>query len=86
MRNRRLVETRFVPFSAAGLDRLGSPSMQERQKRIVVGTLLLQRLSRQAGDKAGHQPGLETQFNHRNQRAILLKGDEGSAQVVHRLS
>src|ERR1700694_5404014 len=65
---------------APSLDRLGPPSMQQRQNRIRVGTLLLQRLSGQAGDKASHQPGLETQFNDRNQRAILLKGDEGSAQ------
>src|SRR5712691_9788397 len=77
---------------AAGFDRLVPPSMQQCQKRFRIGTLLLQWRSFEAGNNTPDQPGLETQFNHRNQRAILIKGDEGSAQIVpfhgalHRLS
>ena len=77
------LEGHHNPFDlAAGFDRLLPPAIQKLHNRFRISTLLLQRLPGEAGNKTGNQPRLQTQFNHRNQRAILIKGDEGSAQIV----
>ena len=67
----------------AALDGLAPPSVQERRQRFPVRGRSLQRLTRQPGNKAGHKPALQAQFDDRNQRAILVEGDEGPAQIVH---
>src|SRR5437899_6427104 len=43
---------------------------------------LLARLTLNAGKHAGNQPARLTQLNDGNDRAILVQGDEGPAQVV----
>jgi hypothetical protein len=76
-------ERHYHPLDlAVRFDRFASPAMKQRQKRVFIGVLLLQRLPCQSRDKTGNQPALETQFDHCNQRAILFEGDEGSAQIV----
>ena len=67
---------------AAGLDGLLAPAMQQRQQPLRIGRLFLERLAQHAGHQTRHQPSLETQFDHRHNRAILIKGDEGAAQIV----
>src|SRR5262249_44969368 len=43
---------------------------------------LLARLTLNAGKHAGNQPARVAQLDHGNDRAILVQGDEGSAQIV----
>ena len=66
----------------AGLARLVTPAMQQRQQGFGVRTLLLQGLAGNAGNQPSNQPSLATQFDHRNKRAILIEGDEGPAQII----
>ena len=66
----------------AGFARLLAPATKQRQQPIRISGLLLERLALHAGHQTRHQPRVETQFDHRHNRAILIKGDEGSAQIV----
>ena len=66
----------------AGLDGLVAPAMQQSQEPLRIGRLILERLAHHAGHQTRHQPGLKTEFDHRHNRAILIKGGEGAAQIV----
>ena len=67
---------------AAGLHRLGPPAIHQRHKSFLIAAQPLQRLTLKPGNKARHKPALQTQLDHRNQRPILIKGDEGLAQII----
>ena len=55
------------------------PAIDQPQQRIRISVKLLQRLPLEAWYEASNQPFLQTQFNNSHKRAILIKGDEGSA-------
>ena len=57
------------------------PAPQQPQQRLLVRLELLERLPREARDDPGHQPAGLAQFDDRDQRAVLVQGDEGPAQV-----
>ena len=67
---------------AAGLDRLVAPAMQHGKQSFWARLQLLARLTLNAGNHAGNQPARLAQLDDGNDRAILIQGDEGSAQVV----
>jgi hypothetical protein len=67
---------------AAGPDRLIPPAMQQAKKPFWARLELLVRLTLNAGKHAGNQPARLAQLNDGNNRAILVQGDEGPAQVV----
>src|SRR5438552_10644351 len=74
---------------AAGPDRLIPPAMQQAKQPFWARLQLLARLTLNAGKHAGNQTARLAQLNDGNDRAILVQGDEGPAQVVrlalHRL-
>src|SRR5437588_8547134 len=67
---------------AAGPDRLIPPAMQPAKQSFRARFELLARLTFNAGKHAGNQPARLAQLNDGNDRAILVQGDEGPAQVV----
>src|SRR5215470_15658629 len=67
---------------AAGPDRLIPPAMQQSQQPFWARLQLFARLTLNAGKHTGNQPARVAQLDHGNDRAILVQGDEGSAQVV----
>src|SRR5437764_15150838 len=67
---------------AAGPDRLIPPAMQQAKQPFWARLELLARLTLNAGKHAANQPARVAQLDHGNNRAILVQGDEGSAQVV----
>src|SRR6185503_2247645 len=67
---------------AAGLDRLVAPAMQQAKQPFCTRLQLLAWLTLNAGKHAGNQPARVAQLDDDNDRAILVQGDEGSAQVV----
>jgi hypothetical protein len=67
---------------AAGPDRLFLPAMQEAKQPFWARLELLARLTLNAGKHAGNQPARLAQLDDGNDRAILIQGDEGPAQVV----
>src|ERR1700757_4468211 len=67
---------------AAGPDRLIPPAMQQSKQPFWARLQLFARLTLNAGKHAGNQPARLAQLDHSNDRAILVQGDEGSAQVV----
>jgi hypothetical protein len=67
---------------AAGPDRLIPPAMQQAKQPFWARLQLLARLTLNAGKHAGNQPARLAQLDDGNDRAILVKGDEGPAQVV----
>src|SRR5438105_8544287 len=67
---------------AAGLDRLIAPAMQQGKQPFWARLQLLARLTLNAGKHAGNQPARRAHLDHGNDRAILVQGDEGPAQVV----
>src|SRR5438270_8112618 len=67
---------------AAGPDRLIPPAMQQGKQPFWAWFELLARLTLNPGKHAGNEPGRLAQLDDRNDRAILVQGDEGSAQVV----
>src|SRR5215813_14761874 len=67
---------------ATGPDRLIPPAMQQSKQPFWARRQLFARLTLNAGKHAGNQPARVAQLNHGNDRAILVQGDEGSAQVV----
>src|SRR5438874_9803993 len=56
--------------------------MQQAKQSFCVRLQLLARLTLNAGKHAGNQPARLAQLDDGNDRAILVQGDEGSAQVV----
>src|SRR3954453_22565982 len=78
---------------ASRLGRLVPPAMQEAEQGVLVRLELLQRVAIEARHDAGDEPARAAQLDDGDQRAVLLEGDEGPAQVValrhgapHRLS
>src|SRR6516165_1221821 len=67
---------------AAGFDRLISPAMQQGKQPFGARLQLLARLTLNAGKHTANQPTRLAQFDDGNDRAILVQGDEGPAQVV----
>src|SRR5437868_5446179 len=67
---------------AAGLDRLVAPTMQHAKQPFWARLQLLARLALNAGKHTGNQPTRLAHLDDGNDRAILVQGDEGSAQVV----
>src|SRR5271170_3776934 len=68
--------------SAAGPDRLIPPAMQQGKQLFWARLQLLARLTLNPGKHAANQPARLAQFDDGDDRAILVQGDEGSAQVV----
>src|SRR5580692_10771887 len=67
---------------AAGLDRLVTPAMQHAKQPFCTRLQLLARLALNAGKHTGNQPTRLAHLDDGNDRAILVQGDEGPAQVV----
>src|SRR5438105_9516964 len=68
--------------SAAGPDRLILPAMQHGKQLFWARLQLLAWLPLNSGKHAADQPARLAQLDDGNDRAILVQGDEGSAQVV----
>src|SRR5215813_12860583 len=67
---------------AAGPDRLIPPAVQQSKQPLWVRLKLLAQLTLNAGKHAANQPARLAQLDDGNDRAILVQGDEGPAQVV----
>src|SRR6202049_2452424 len=67
---------------ATGPDRLIAPAMQQAKQPFGIRLQLLARLTLNAGKHTGNQPARLAHLDDGNDRAILVQGDEGSAQVV----
>jgi hypothetical protein len=67
---------------AAGADRLIPPAMQQPKQLFWARFQLLARLTLNIRNDAANQPALLAQLDDGNDRAILVQGDEGPAQVV----
>src|SRR6476646_3209462 len=65
-----------------GPDRLIAPAMQQTKQPFGIRLQLLARLTLNAGEHPGNQPTRLAHLDHGNDRAILVQGDEGPAQVV----
>jgi hypothetical protein len=66
----------------AGPDRLIPPAMQQSKQPFGARLQLFARLTFDARNNAADQPARVAQLNDGNDRAILVQGDEGSAQVI----
>ena len=67
---------------ATGPDRLIPPAMQQSKQPFWARLQLFAWLSSNAGKHTGNQPARVAQLDDGNDRAILVQGDEGSAQVI----
>src|ERR1700741_4302107 len=67
---------------AAGLDRLVAPAMQQAKQPFCTRLQLLARLALNAGKHTANQPTRLAHLDDGNDRAILVQGNEGPAQVV----
>jgi hypothetical protein len=56
--------------------------MQQAKQSFWVRLQLLARLTLNAGKHTANQPARVAQLDHGNDRAILVQGDEGSAQSL----
>src|SRR5215470_2504713 len=68
--------------SAAGPNRLIPPAMQQGKQPFWARFQFLAGLTLNAGNDTANQPARLAQLDDGNDRAILVQGDEGSAQVV----
>src|SRR6516164_3080836 len=67
---------------AAGFDRLIPPAMQQGKQPFGARLQLLARLTLNAGKPTANQPARLAQLDDGNDRAIVVQGDQGPAQVV----
>src|SRR5881392_621279 len=67
---------------AAGPDRLIPPAMQQAKQPFWARLQLLARLTLNPGKHASNEPARLAHLDDGNDRAILVQGDEGPAQVV----
>jgi hypothetical protein len=67
---------------AAGLDRLIPPALQHGKQPFWARLQLLVRLPLNTRNDTAEKPARLAQFDDRNDRTILVQGDEGPAQVV----
>src|SRR3954452_15902445 len=58
------------------------PTLQKPEQRVPIRLKFLRRLAITPGHDPRHEPACLAHLDHHNQGAILLKGSEGSAQVV----
>src|SRR5437763_7984389 len=65
-----------------GPDCLIAPAMQQGKQPFWARLQLLARLTLNAGKHTGNQPTRLAHLDHGNDRAILVQGDKGPAQVV----
>src|SRR5712672_1084308 len=65
-----------------GPDRLIAPAMQQGKQPFWARLQLLARLTLNPGKHTGNQPARLAHLDDGNDRAILVQGDEGPAQVV----
>jgi hypothetical protein len=65
-----------------GPDRLISPAMQQCKQPFWARLQLLARLTFNTRNDAANQPARLAQLDYGNELAILVQGDEGSAQVI----
>src|ERR1700693_1190686 len=63
-------------------DRFTAPALEQGEQLIGVGPELLLGVALDARDQTGHEPALLTQIDHYDQSAKLVKGGEGSTQIV----
>ena len=68
---------------AAGLRCLIAPAVQLSNQARFIRLQLLQRCTSYAWNHPGDESGLQTHFDHSYQRAILIEGGEGSAEVIN---
>src|SRR6516164_5450062 len=66
----------------AGLDRFVAPAVQQRKQPFWARLQLLARLTFNAGKHTANQPARLAQLDDGNDRAIVVEGDEGPAQIV----
>src|SRR5438477_11579225 len=69
-------------YRAAGPEHLALPAMQQAKQTFWVRLQLLARLTLNPGKHAGNQPARLAHLDDGYDRAILVQGDEGPAQVV----
>jgi hypothetical protein len=67
---------------AAGPDRLIPPAMQQAKQPFWARLQLLVGLPLNTWNDTAEKPARLAQFDDRNDRTILVQGDEGPAQVV----
>ena len=67
---------------APGFHRLVPPALQQPKQCLRIRNLFLHRLALEARDQRTYQPTQLAHFDHCDQRAILIQGGEGLAQVV----
>src|SRR5205814_551138 len=67
---------------AAGLDCLVAPAMQQAKQPFCTGLQLLARVALNTGKHTGYQPARLAHLDDGDDRAILVQGEEGPAQVV----
>jgi hypothetical protein len=67
---------------AAGLDRLIPPALQHGKQPFWARLQLLVGLPLNTRNDTAEKPARLAQFDDRNDRTILVQGDEGPAQVV----
>src|SRR5258708_17332852 len=73
---------RVVRDRPPGFGRSAPPASQQPEQRLLVRREFLQRMSVDARNDRRNKPARLAQLDDRNERAILLQGGEGSAQVV----
>jgi len=69
-------------ISLTGPNSLIAPAMQQGKQPFWARLQLLARLTLNAGKHTGNQPTRLAHLDDGNNRAILVQGDEGPAQVV----
>src|SRR3954451_2073327 len=70
----RLITPRLCRFVA--------PTLHKLQQLVLIGRKLLQRLALDAWDQPPDEPIRLAHFDDGDQRAILIEGGKGSAQIV----
>jgi hypothetical protein len=66
---------------AAGLARLCAPAVEELEEGVLVGSELLERMTRDPRDHPRHQPARLAHLDHRDDCMILIQRGEASVQV-----
>src|SRR3982751_916806 len=70
---------------AAFLGGLGTPAHQQTEQVHLAWFELLQRMALDPWNNAGDEPARLTHLDDGNDRAVLLQGSEGPAQIVELL-
>jgi hypothetical protein len=67
---------------SARLGRLALPAPQKPEQRFLARLKLLQRMALDPGNDPGDKPARLAHLDDRDERAILLYRNKGSAQVI----